>query len=254
MAQSRTEQMIHKMLLSLLKHVVLMLLGTRIQDKGLSWPSAIHRHHKGCFSSESTQAYITTRIRTQKCSQQTKPSKFIKCTCVYILTLPQRSIPFAFCGMSFCIFCVCFWDGAGKFQQIFKETHDPLGREVTDYTLLFQTTHLKNDLIFIDQKLPFIVWFSGSFQGVGDSLSWAANACQISAVLGSNKSYPQSLLMHSGCEQQSPWLTCEFLAEWKMLSISPGGSLPDNDTANRPHQVYLPKLFLVLPLLYFLVH
>ena len=60
--------------------------------------------------------------------------------------------------------------------------------------------------------------------------------------------------MHSGCEQQSPWLTCEFLAEWKMLSISPGGSLPDNDTANRPHQVYLPKLFLVLPLLYFLVH
>ena len=67
--------------------------------------------------------------------------------------------------------------------------------------------------------------------------------------------------MHSGCEHQSPWLTREFLAhmwvglaEQKMMSISPGGSLPDNDTASRPHQVYLPKLFLVLPLLYFLVH
>ena len=44
------------------------------------------------------------------------------------------------------------------------------------------------------------------------------------------------------------------LAEWKMMSISPGGSLPDNDTASRSHQVYLPKLFFVLPLLYFLVH
>ena len=53
MAQSRTEQMIHKMLLSLLKHVVLMLLGTRIQNKGPSWPSAIQRHHKGCYSSKS---------------------------------------------------------------------------------------------------------------------------------------------------------------------------------------------------------
>lgn len=168
MAQSRTEQMSHKMLLSLLKHVVLLLLGTRIQDKGLSWPSAIHRYHKGCFSSETGLYHYQDQDSEMLIVDKTQQIHQM-CLCLNINT-PRQKYPFCFLQHVFlyllCVFPGWSWEIQIDFQR------DPLDREVTNYTLLFQTTHLKNDLIFlIDQKLPFIVWFSGSFQGVGDSLS-----------------------------------------------------------------------------------
>lgn len=81
MAQSLSEQIIHKMPLSLLKHVVLMLLGTRVQTKGPIWLSSTHRHHSGCFSSKNPHRLkLTPGLGLANAHSREKPSRFTMCS------------------------------------------------------------------------------------------------------------------------------------------------------------------------------
>lgn len=260
MAQSRTEQMIHNMLLSLLKHVVLMLLGTGIQNKGPSWPSAIQRHHKWCFSSKSPHRLTSLPgLWLGNAHSRQNPANSLN-VLVFTYWFPQIIVEVSLLPPADYLFvssvCVSGME-LGDFNRFSKKSVTPWIEklQVTFYSLEDPSEEWSD--ILARPEIAFYCLVLKQFSRCR-GLTILSSECLpdkysvgIGQVLSLESSNPR--WMCASVSLAHVWVDLDWMEGGE--HISPGQSLPEDDTASRPKQVYgIPELFLLLPLLCFLAH